>query len=139
MANLAQERFRTGNHVAVFAEGDPIPLGFGVVGGRMAAGTSIQLTQDTGARPVHVVGDPEPQDIVDGAHTYEITLASLMLRDLDAGDRISAGRVDIHLLDRMNGKTVRKAEGCQLTNGSDQIPANQLVATNLRFAAMRIR
>jgi len=135
MANLSNERFTTGNHVAIFARGDTRPLGLGVVGARLPGGTTANAGINTGARPVHVIGDAEPQEIVDGAHTYEFTLSSLHLRDVDAADRINAGDVEAHLIDRFNGKTLR---GCHLVSSQLNVSANQLLAENLSFQALSI-
>ena len=138
MANLALERFQTGNHVRVFAsgQGQKALLGVGEVG-ELPEGTNLTVGANTGARPIHVIGSAEPQDIVDAAHTYQITLALLRLRDREAADVINAAPIDIEVVD-FEGKRVQTAEECHLVNGDLQVPANNPVARNLTFQAMRV-
>lgn len=136
---LANERFQTGNHVAIFATGDTQPLGLGIVGQRLPGGTNVSARISTGARPVHVIGDADPQEIVDGAHTYDLTLSMLASRDQEAADRINAGDVEIHVIDRLNQRTRVIAEHCSLVSADVNFSANQLVGQNMTFAALRIR
>lgn len=138
MGKIADERFRTGNVVSIFMNGDTQPLGFGIVGGRLPGAQNIGAGINTGARHLHEIGDPEPIEIVDGAHTYDLTLSKLTLRDQEAVERVNAGSVNIHLIDKFNGKTIRVAEGCKLANSQLALPANQLVNENVSFLALRI-
>ena len=145
MGALANERFQTGNHVLLFARDTPGSppgsqrqlLGKGQIG-RLPEGTSIDMGINTGARPVHVVGDAEPQDIVDGPHTFEVTLSMIRLRDRGAADRINAGPIDIDEIDRFNENLIQTAEECHLVGARVTVQANQLLAQNLTFQAMRV-
>ena len=140
MGNLANERFQTGNHVRVFVagEGRTKLLGTGKIGGPLGVGTTATFGAATGARPIHVIGNAEPQDIVDGPHTYTIRLDTLRLRTEDAADIINAERVDIEAIDRFNRNHVSVAEDCQLVDGSVTVPANAPLARNLTFQALRV-
>lgn len=141
MGVLENERFSTGNHVAVFVDGDGAEdiFGVGVVGSRLPDGTSFDMAANTGARPIHVVGTPEPQDIVDGPHTYEVTIAELRLRSAKDVDLINGGRVNIVEIDQYNGQRLRMARGCQLQGARITVPANMPVASNLTFIAMSMQ
>lgn len=140
MSNLATERFQTGNRVFIFASGAGRNqlLGTGTLGDRVPDAGSVDMTSNTGAREVHVVGDAEPQDIVDGAHTYEVSLALMKLNDRNAVDIVKAGPIDIQEIDRFTNAPLGVARECHLRSGRIGTPANQLVSRNLTFAAMSI-
>jgi len=141
MGNIQHERFSSGNHVRVYLSGTGRRrlIGDAVVG-PLGKGTNLSAGVTTGARPVHVIGDPEPQDIVDGAYAYTIRLDTLRFRaeEPDGPGMVAAERVDIVGVDRFNGKRVIAAEECQLVDGTVTVPANNPVARNLTFSAMRI-
>lgn len=141
MGNLATERFQTGNHCRVFIQGDGAKkiLGEGVLGGPLGKGTGSNFATSLGVRPVHVIGSPEPQDLVDGAHTYTVRVDMLRLRSEDSAQLIEAEPVSIEVIDRFNNKMVTIAEGCRLTEGNLNVPANNLVVRNLTFQALRIK
>ena len=140
MGNLAAERFQTGNHCRVFLTGDDAKkiLADGVIGGPIGKGQSTNFATSTGARPVHIIGDPDPVEIVDTQHTYTVRVDMLRLRAEEAAQLIQAGPVDIEVVDRFNNKLVAVAQGCKLAEGNLSIPANQMVARNLTFQALRI-
>lgn len=140
MGNIANERFTTGNHVAIFTRGAGVRelLGTGEVG-RMPDGQSLDMQLSTGARHVHGIGDADPIDIVDTQHTYRVTLSKLRLRNRAAGDRINAEPVDIDEIDRHSGVRIQTAEECHLESGSVNVSANNLLTEQLSFLAMRIR
>lgn len=140
MGNQATERFQTGNHVLLFTrgEGERKLLGTGQVG-RNPESTSVDIGANTGARPIHTVGDAEPQDIVDGAHTYDVTLAMIRLRDRGAADVINAGPIDIDEIDKYTGARIQTAEECHCVSGRISVQANNPVARNIQFSAMRVK
>jgi hypothetical protein len=141
---LARERFQTGNHVRIYLRGDSgdlEKLGFGTVGahgGPFGEGSSIDMASDSGARPVHVVGESDPVDIVDGAHSHTITLSTMRLRDVAAARALEAGRAVIEEVDKYTNKVIQTAEDCQLVSHRLTVSANQLVARNVTFTALRI-
>lgn len=141
MGNQATERFQTGNHVRLYFSGDGtrVVIGTGEIGA-YSEGTSIDFSADTGAREVHTIGTPEPLDIVDGPHSYRITLASVKLRSREYADRIVNGDpINVEAIDQFNDKLIAVAEECRVANARYAIPANQLVTKNLQLIAMRIR
>lgn len=141
MGNLATERFQTGNHCRVFITGDGAKkiLGEGTLGGPLGKGTGANFASSLGVRPVHVIGDAEPQDLVDGAHSYTVRIDMLKLRTDDAAQLIEAEAVSIEVIDRFNDRLVSVAEGCKLTEGNLNVPANNLLVRNLTFQALRIK
>jgi hypothetical protein len=142
MGDVSRERFMTGNHVRLYMSGDGarVLLGEGTIG-PVSKLTSQAISRRTGATEIHVCGDPEPQETVDGRHSYSVQLSMLKLRAEvpGAADMVNAGPVDIEVLDRFMSKVLAVAEGCKLTDGSDTIPANAPVTRNLSFIALRIR
>lgn len=139
MGNIRDERFRTGNRVELYARGagTRLLLGEGFLG-RMGEATGFDTTTNTGAREVHVIGSAEPQDIVDGAHTYGVRVAMVTLVSTEARDIVAAQSIDIDVVDKYTQKKVASCEECHLRSGSVNLPANQLMARNLDFACMRI-
>lgn len=139
MGNIRDERFRTGNRCKVYLRGDGTPqlLGEGFVG---ALGEGSQLTANvqTGAHDVHVLGDAEPQDIVDGLHSYQVSLRLLMLVSTRTRDIVQAQRVTIEVIDKFDANKVTTCEGAHLQSGSFEVSAGQLVGRNLQFQCMRI-
>lgn len=140
MGNPATELFTTGNHVLVFFRGEGLRklIGTGTVG-RSPETTQADIGVTTGARPLHVVGDAEPVGIVDGAHSYDVTLATLKLRDRAAADMVNAGPIDIDEIDKFTGGRIQTAEECHLTSGRISVGANNPVQRNLQFTAMRVK
>lgn len=140
MGNQATERFQTGNHVLIYTrgEGERKLLGSGQVG-RNPESTSLGMDSNTGAREIHVVGEREPQDIVDGAATYRVTLSIMRLRARGAADAINAGNVDIDEIDKFSGERIQTAEECHVVTAGLNVQANQPVVRNITFAAMRIK
>ena len=140
MGNLATERFQTGNHARVFLSGEGAAqiLAVGIVSGPLGKGSAYNLGIALGVRPLHVVGDAEPQDLVDGAHTYTLRLDLYKIRDEEARDTINAGYVGIEVLDRFNGKLIAIAPQAKLSDQNINIPANQPVVRNLTFQCMRV-
>jgi len=139
MGNIANERFRTGNRVRLFARGEGVPklLGLGVVG-PIGDATSADFGVDLGLQPVHVIGDPKPQEHVDGRYSFTVTLSSVQLASREAADIINAGEITIETVDRCNNKPVASARGCKLANGRLTVPANSLLVRNLSFMALDI-
>lgn len=140
MGDLSTERFQTGNHARVFVSGDGTRrlLGSGEIG-PLTKGQQLNINSSLGTRPVHVIGDAEPQDLVDGPHTYTVRLSMLKLRTDDAAELINAGYVDIEVIDRFNNKVVGTAERCKLVDGNLSIGANNPVSRDLTFMAMRTK
>lgn len=139
MGNQANEKFQTGNRVEVYlrGEGERKLLGTGPLG-RLAEGTNVNINVDLGTNEVHVIGTPEPQDLVDGAHRYSATINLLRLVSREAADLVNAGRVDIDFIDRITGKRVQTIEQCQIANGAITLPANALITRNLTFKGLRV-
>lgn len=141
MGDIASERFRSGNHCRVYFTGAGAEklLGEGRLGGPLGKGTGANMATSLGVRPVHTLGDPEPQDLVDGLHTYTVRVDMLMLRDENAAQLIQAEPVRIDIVDRYNNKLVAVAENCKLTEGNLSVQAGNLLARNLSFQATRIK
>lgn len=140
MGNIANERFTTGNHVAIFTRGPGVRelLGTAEVG-RMADAQSVDMQIATGAQHLYGIGDADPIDIVDGRHSYTVSLQRIRLRTREAVDRINAGSIDIDEIDRYSGERIQTAEECHLASGSLSVPANSLVSEGATFLAMRIK
>jgi hypothetical protein len=141
MGDVSQERFQTGNHCRVYFTGNDAKLLLGEGGnfsGALNKGQNSNVSQSTGARPVHVVGDPEPQEIVDTQHTYTVRIDTLRLRADNAAQMMKAGPVDIEMVDRFNAGMIAVAKGCKLADSNLSIPANQLVVRNVTFQSMGV-
>ncbi len=139
MANISSERFRTGNRVKVFASGDGTDelLGEGIVGA-IGDASSADFNTDTGVQPVYVLGEPKPQELVDGRYAFTITLALLQLVSRKAQDLVNAGPVRIETVDKYNNNPIAVASGCKLASARVNLPANTLTTRNLTFQALDI-
>jgi len=138
MGNLAAERYRTGNRVQVYTRGpgERKILGEGLTG-RSAESSNASLSQNTGARPLYAIGDPNPQGIVDGAYTNRVTISMLELSSRGAADALNADYVDIDIIDKYSGAR-QTAEECHLVSRDRSVAANNPIQRNLVFEAMRI-
>jgi hypothetical protein len=140
MGDITQERFQTGNHVRVYLTGDDSKkiLGDGTYGGAVNKGQTTNLTSSTGARGIYIIGDPDPQEIVDTQHGYTVRLDMLRLRSEDSAQLINAGPVEIEMVDRFNSKLLGVAHGAKIADASMSIPANQVLVRNITFQALSI-
>ena len=140
MGNIASERFRTGNHARIYVSGPGAPkiLAYATVSGPLGFGTALNYGAAMGTRPLHAVGSPEPQDIVDGAHTYTVRLDVYDPRDTIVGDIRQADWVDIESMDQFTGDNVAVAHHCKLSDIGINIPANNPLAKNLSFQCMDV-
>lgn len=139
MGDIAREIFGTGNRVEVYlrGQGQRKLLGRGLTG-RMGEATDASIDVNTGNRPLHVIGSAPPVAHVDGAHTYQLSLAMLRLVDRGAADLINAETVDVDWVDKYGGTKIQTAEECSLASGSIQISANNPITRNLRFNVLRV-
>lgn len=139
MGDVSKERHQTGNHCRLYLTGDDSKkiLGDAVYGGAITKGQSSNFTTTTGARPLYIVGDPDPVEIVDTQHGYTVRLDMLRFRDEDSAQLVLAGEVDIEAIDRFNSKVIVIAQGAKIADVSISIPANQVVVRNITFQAMR--
>jgi hypothetical protein len=139
MGNIANELFSTGNHARVFLTGNGVKelIGVGLIGGPLGKGTNVSIGESSGVQPVYVLGDVEPQDLVDTRHAYNVRLDTLRLRDEEAKRSLRAERVRIEVVDRFNRRVMAVAEECQVDSSTLNFPANGLVAHNLTFQCLR--
>jgi hypothetical protein len=140
MGLLATERFRTGNHARIYVSGPggPTVLAQATVSGPVGKGSALNFGAALGVRPLHMVGSAEPQDLVDGAHTYTVRLDVFTPRDEVVQDIRSADYVNIECMDQYNGATVAVATNCKLSDVGLNVPANNPLARNMTFQAMEV-
>jgi len=140
MGDITKERFQTGNHCRVYLTGDDSKkiLGDGTFGGALNKGQTTNLTSSTGARGIYIVGDPDPQEIVDTQHGYTCRIDMLRLREEDSAQLINANAVDIEVIDRFNSKLIGTVHGAKIADASLSVPANQVVVRNVTFQALGI-
>jgi len=137
MASIVQQQVHTGNTVRLKIAGKD-------VGG----GQSINMNQDAGVEPVHVIGTPMPQEHVSQRWGAQITLSMFALRraDLADTDAESLGEdvlfrnlIDIEVLDNVTQEPVRTYEGCTLRSSSFTVQANAFAGRNVVFEALNVR
>lgn len=131
----AAEVTRNGNHVVVRASGTGVLLAFGETGAAVTRVQNATSSISTGAHEISELGDPDPQEIVDGLHRYSITIDSLTLRKHDVVGVINAGEVDITISDNYGGdnKDVKRFVRCRLADERISVPKHGEVARGLTF------
>lgn len=137
----AFEKTRTGNHVVVRAssknwEQSGRILAFGESGATITRVQNVSTSISTGAHEISELGDPDPKEIVDGLHRYQVTIDSLTLRTSDAVGVVFAGEVDIEVSDNFQGAAVKRLFGCKLQDERFQSNKHTEVARGLTFIAL---
>ena len=143
MADISTEKTLTANHVNVYASGEGRRILIGQSSSaRLGDITSSDVSFSTGARPIGVVGSEEPQEIVDGLHSYTVRIGKLRLRSDKApnpGELLRAGPIDIEGYDRFTKKLIFSVTGCHLSDGGLSVQANSVVQKNLSFQGLSAR
>ena len=143
MGDIRNERHRTANHVEIYAAGDDgrILVATGTRA-KVTTATNADFSVETGAQYVRVAGDAEPQETVDGGHSYSVRVGRVVLRTEktpNPGQLVNGAELDIECYDKYGGTLVAAARGCKLASASTAFQANQIVAKNLSFIATGVQ
>jgi hypothetical protein len=118
-----------------------------VDGKEIGAARGLNMNQDFGVEPAHVIGTIMPIEHTPQRWSGTVELDKFFIRrdvgvkanvDLSSEGVLIIQPVDIEAIDKQSGETVFIAQGCTLQSSGVQISANAYIGERATFTALRI-